>query len=235
MNTQAASAGAATVSQRAHRSPRAWALLLLALAVALGLDLWTKALAFSRVGPRPVVFVRDQVLDNPAFDPVPYGHTGHQVIPGVLQLRLVINRGAVFGIAANQRAFFIGFTLLALVAGMYVFRKLTTANAWNAHLGLGMAVAGGLGNLYDRLQLGAVRDFIQLFPGHRLPEGWYWPGDNPEMFPWVFNLADVFLLVGMVMLMVHLNRQDVWKRRARRHQAHELQPVTASCEGDRAA
>jgi signal peptidase II len=218
-----AAAPAPRAALRAYRSPRAWTILLATLALGLLLDLGSKWLAFRHVHDEPVTLEREQVVDNPFYDPVP-GHDPHEVIPGILQLRLVINRGAVFGIGANQRTFFIGFTLVALAAGLYVFRRLTAANAYAAHVGLGLALAGGLGNLYDRLQLGAVRDFVQVLPGHRLPGGWTWPGGNPEMFPWVFNLADVFLLVGMLMIMTHLNRQDVWRRRRR-----EGVPAAAEC------
>jgi hypothetical protein len=63
-----------------------------------------------------------------------------------------------------------------------------------------------------------VRDFI-----HPLP-GWLWPGHlaplgNREMWPYVSNLADLFLLIGIMMLLVHLwNRDRAVERSAPRPQ-----------------
>jgi signal peptidase II len=54
------------------------------------------------------------------------------------------------------------------------------------HLKLGMAlvIAGALSNIFDRLALGYVRDFIYIFWGN------------------IFNFADVFILIGIILLLV---------------------------------
>jgi hypothetical protein len=40
-----------------------------------------------------------------------------------------------------------------------------------------------------------------MTPRWELPFGLRWPGGSPELFPWVFNVADVLLLAGMAILL----------------------------------
>jgi len=52
----------------------------------------------------------------------------------------------------------------------------------------------------------AVRDMLYLFPGVKLPFGLRWPGGNGqgsnELYPWIFNLADAVLLIGLVFIFI---------------------------------
>lgn len=192
----------------AYRSPTAWGTLLVVLILGLTLDIGSKYVTFATVAEQPVELERDELLADPRHNPIP-PHDGIKVLPGrLLDFRLVINRGAVFGIGADQRIFFIVFTLIALIVGMFIFGKYTRANHFMAHAALGLILAGGIGNLYDRVVYGVVRDFLHMLPDRELPFGWTWPGGNPEIFPWVFNIADVMLLTGMVLLLLHINRID---------------------------
>ena len=80
-----------------------------------------------------------------------------------------------------------------------------------AHIAVGLILAGGLGNLFDRIVIGVVRDFLHMLPGWPLPFKWKYPatlGGGTEIFPWVFNVADVMLLTGMALLMLHINRVE---------------------------
>jgi signal peptidase II len=199
-------------SGRAFQAPAAWVILLSILAAGLTIDLASKAWSFKVVADQPVVLERRLALD-PDWAVPP--HAGVSALPGrLLQMQLVINRGAVFGIGENQRFFFVLFTLAALSAGLLVFARFTTSRDHLAHLAIGMIMAGGIGNLHDRIAFGVVRDFLHMMPGYTLPFEWTWPGGSPELFPWVFNLADVMLLSGMAMLMMHLSRVDKRRKRA---------------------
>ncbi|MHC4416446.1 MAG: signal peptidase II [Planctomycetota bacterium] len=194
---------------RAWRAPLAWLVLAVVLAGGLCLDLGLKHWSFQNVSPEPVMLDRQAIRRNPHWripphDPVP-------VVSRLLNLHLVKNEGAVFGIGANQRMFFIAFTIAALTAALAVFARWTSRRDRLAHVAIGLILAGGLGNLYDRLQFTFVRDFLHLLPGWRLPFGLSWPGGSDEVFPWVFNTADVMLLIGMGLLMLHMN--GVEKRR----------------------
>ena len=196
-------AGAGCRRSLAARSPMAWTRLLIVVVVGLALDLGLKHWSFANVAPEPVVLDRQDLLNDPSWR-IPF-HRPMPVVPGVIDLQLVDNRGAVFGIGADQRMFFIAFTVCALIGAMVIFARWTGKGSTMPHIAIGLVLAGGLGNLHDRIQFAVVRDCIHMFPGLRLPFGWRWPGGSAELFPWVFNVADVLLLVGMIMLMVHLD------------------------------
>ncbi|MEY4832983.1 MAG: lipoprotein signal peptidase, partial [Planctomycetota bacterium] len=68
---------------------------------------------------------------------------------------------------------------------------------------------------YDRLFVGAVRDFLHMLPRWNLPFGLSWPGGATEIFPWVFNVADVSLLVGLGLLYLHSRREEKRQMRVR--------------------
>jgi len=200
-------------SRRAFHSPKAWARLFIVLLVGLAIDLGSKAWTFATVADAPVVLDRQQLLANRHFNPIPR-HDSVTVLPlGLLDFQLVINRGAVFGIGEDNRIFFIAFTILALGAGVFVFSRYTQQRHRIAHIALGLILAGGLGNLYDRMAYGVVRDFLHMLPGWNLPFGWRWPvGGSNNVFPWVFNIADVMLLCGIGLFMIHINRVEKQRR-----------------------
>jgi signal peptidase II len=116
-------------------------------------------------------------------------YTPHPVIPGFLNWTLAFNTGAAFSFLADQegwqRWFF---TLLAVVVvGVLVLWLRRTARGdWRTALPLALVIGGALGNLIDRIRLGHVIDFIQVYLGS-------WP------FP-SFNVADSAISVGAVLL-----------------------------------
>ncbi|MGP1272898.1 MAG: signal peptidase II [Phycisphaerales bacterium] len=184
----------------AFRSRRAWLVLLGVLAFGLISDLATKYIAFHRIADQPVTFTRQQVIASDDLGRLIPRHEPVTIVPHVLEFTLVLNPGAVFGIGAGKRWLFIGFTGAALVLGLWMFAKWTTARQWFAHASLGLLLAGGLGNLYDRLVYACVRDFIHPLPGVRIG-GW-------EVWPYVSNVADAYLILGVAGLMLHLWRSE---------------------------
>ena len=192
----------------AWKSPRAWATLLGMFAVAVAADLWTKVWAFRTVAGDPVVLEYEQVSGNPGYG-IPW-HPGKVAIGwDILDFRLVLNHGAVFGIGQGRGPVFIAFTVLAVCTALWVFGRHTGSRSRMSHVGLALVLAGGIGNMVDRVSVGAVRDFLHLFPRRELPFGLRWPGGSDEWFPWVFNVADVELIAGMLLLMlaIHLNER----------------------------
>lgn len=196
------------------RSSRAWVTLLVIVLLSVVIDLWSKHAAFEQVANAPVSVVRDEVMRvKREIDPraiteqlIP-PHAPKVVVPHLLHFTLVLNPGAVFGVGPGQRLFFITFTLVALSFAMFMFAKWTTpTNTW-AHVAIGLLIGGGLGNLYDRLQYACVRDFIHPLPGVNWPFGLA-PLGNREIWPYVSNLADLFLLIGIFMLLRHLWRRE---------------------------
>ncbi len=180
----------------AWTSPVAWCTLMFVAVFGIGLDLWSKDWAFRNVAERPVVLDREIILADSDWRPPP--HEGIEVLPfGLLDFDLVMNHGAVFGIGQDQRTIFITFTVNAVTLALVIFAFGTRARSHALHVGIALILAGGIGNLYDRILFGAVRDFLHMLPGWNLPFSLNWPNGSPGMFPWVFNVADMLLLFGM--------------------------------------
>lgn len=192
----------------AWRSRRAWVVLLVVTLLGVGADLVSKRVAFRTIGPHPVEVRREDVLQlkHSLTSLIPPGSTV-TVIPHVLELSLVLNRGAVFGIGAGKRWAFILFTFGALGFALWMFGWWTGPEDRAAHVAIGLLLAGGLGNLNDRLVFACVRDFIHPLPGVVLPFGWRMPHGDREIWPYVSNLADLWLILGIGTLMVCLFRQ----------------------------
>ena len=184
----------------AGRSGRALSLFLLVTAVVLAADLGLKYWAFDHVAGRPVILTPEVVQDHRGFWGK-YLHDPVVVVPRVLHLQLTTNTGAVFGLGKGNRLLFIGVSLIATGVIGYLFAR-SPARAWPLHLALALILAGALGNLYDRIVYRAVRDMLHMLPGVELPFGLAWPGGVDEVWPWVFNLADVALMAGVGLVLV---------------------------------
>ena len=96
--------------------------------------------------------------------------------------------GAAFGIMSGSTLTLIIVSFVLIVA-LFIFNYFMKADSIFYSISFGFIIGGAIGNLYDRLALGYVRDFIFLD---------FWPS-----FP-VFNFADSFLCVGAVMLAIFI-------------------------------
>jgi signal peptidase II len=154
----------------------ALARFLLTAAVLVGVDLWTKAIAFERLA---VVGRGGMIIPKQPYE----------FIPGWLEFTFTTNYGAVFGIGQGQWSLFVAVSVTAIVILVYLFAW--SGRQWLYQFILGMLLAGVLGNLYDRVVFGYVRDMI-----HALPR---WP----TLFRWIFNIADSLLCTGVALMLVH--------------------------------
>jgi lipoprotein signal peptidase len=113
-----------------------------------------------------------------------------RTLSGVMQPR--VNKGALFGLASTRgdvaNAIFAGISIVAALAIAYWSTLQSTARDRVLCGALGLILAGTLGNLYDRLVFGGVRDFI-----HWHYYAWDWP---------VFNIADCCLVIGACLLLL---------------------------------
>jgi len=206
-----------------HGSGRRWAWIVLlgVTLLGLGLDLATKYWSFETIADRPVIVDRQEVLrlarevSPGAIALLIPSHEPVTVVPGLLDFTLVLNPGAVFGIGPGKRWFFMTFTVVALGGGVLLFLRATGPRDFGAHASVGLLLAGGLGNLYDRLFYGCVRDFIHPLPGVKFPFGWRPFGGSGEVWPYVSNVADLLLIIGIVYLVVYLWRSDAAAAAAR--------------------
>lgn len=103
------------------------------------------------------------------------------LIPGVLWLTHTRNPGAAFSLFPGHGPALAVVTLLILAVGVVLHRRLLALGYGPP---LALILGGGLGNLLDRLRLGQVVDFLDLR---------FWP---------VFNLADVYIVLGAVLIVI---------------------------------
>lgn len=130
------------------------------------------------------------------------GELAYQFIPGWLHFEWVENPGAVFGIGAGKRWLFVSVSVLALGFLTWLFAS-SPRRQWGYQIVLGMLLAGVLGNLYDRIIYAHVRDMIHALPG------WRWPSSEREVFPYVFNVADILLCTGVGLMLAHAVLMDI--------------------------
>lgn len=111
----------------------------------------------------------------------------HVDVLGPLGLTLAHNRGIAFGLAGDGGALLIAFTVASLVFIGWLFgREPERPGMWVA---VGLLVGGALGNLADRIRADAVTDYVDVLS---------WPP---------FNLADVAITAGVVLLALGFVRQ----------------------------
>jgi signal peptidase II len=118
---------------------------------------------------------------------------GSVVVPKILSIEPVRNYGAAFGLFQSARVFLIIVTCIILTIGLIAyFRYPQWRKSKTFNVGFAFVFGGALGNLYDRLFMkgGFVRDFINF------------DFLNFMNFP-ICNLADVFLNIGMLLLIVY--------------------------------
>lgn len=104
----------------------------------------------------------------------------------VFHLTYVENRGIAFGMFDGGRIFFILSTVIVLGLLLWFYHSAEKKNGW-LRFGTALVLSGALGNLIDRVFRGYVVDFLDF----RLID-----------FP-VFNVADIAVCVGAVMLVIY--------------------------------
>jgi signal peptidase II len=158
--------------------------LPLFLLIAVGgcaLDLWTKHVMFKRLGP-------------------PGGEIDW-IWPEYFGWQTALNQGALFGIGQGKVWIFAALSIGAGLAILYWLFIAGAARDLLLTIALSAVMGGVLGNLYDRLGLWsegldpnipryAVRDWIMV----RYNADWVWPN---------FNIADMLLVGGAGLLMIH--------------------------------
>ena len=110
-----------------------------------------------------------------------------------LQLVLVYNRGAAFGFLGEASGWQLPiFAAVGVIVSSVIVIRLARSAATQKwfEVALVLILAGAIGNLIDRIRVGYVIDFIELYYG-----GWRFPA---------FNVADMAIFLGAVMLVLEL-------------------------------
>ena len=153
------------MAQSSVKDPvRSYAVLLGIAGLVLWLDQWSKSA------------VRDNLAFGESWMPLdwlaPYARVLHWG-----------NEGAAFGIFQGASGFF---TVLAIVVSLLIiiYYPKIESGVWLLRVAMGLQLGGALGNLFDRLTIGYVTDFLSL-----------------GKFP-VFNVADASITIGAALLLL---------------------------------
>jgi signal peptidase II len=140
-----------------------------------------------------VIVVLDQLTKALVRATLPL-HESTTVIPGFFDFTHVRNTGAAFGMLNSVD--FPGKTLLlSLIAagaliGIAMYSLALATHQWAARLGLALVSGGAAGNLIDRLLMGSVVDFIDVYW-----QSWHF---------WTFNIADSAITVGVAIMILDM-------------------------------
>lgn len=120
-------------------------------------------------------------------------HESKMVIPNFFNLTYLTNNGAAFSMLAGQPAlwrqvFFVGAACIALAIIWIAQRSYGRRNCLYS-VALALIAGGAIGNLIDRIRLGFVIDFLDVYVGQ-----YHWPA---------FNIADSAITVGVTLFIVH--------------------------------
>ena len=118
------------------------------------------------------------------------------IIPGVFRFTYIRNQGSAFGMFSDSRWVFLVLSVVGIAAVIFYLVKFrpTQKLMW---IPLAMIAGGGIGNMVDRLFYGesfgngTVVDFLDFCP-------------FPNLWMWIFNVADSFVCVGAGILFVYL-------------------------------
>ncbi|MDR7482764.1 MAG: signal peptidase II [Armatimonadota bacterium] len=136
--------------------------------------------------PAGLVALADQAIKAAVVTALPVG-AAVPLLPGLLTLTHVQNRGVAFGLLPGVPPVVIGLAAGLLVAWL-VWTGGRPRGARGASAGGALMLGGTAGNLVDRLRWGYVVDYVDLH---------VWP---------VFNLADAAIAVGGALLVLGLAR-----------------------------
>ena len=153
---------------------------VVAMLVIVVLDQLSKYLIVSHFGMIEQIYVQN--LEIGTMDVILSKLPPLKIIPGVLNFRLILNDGAALGMLDNARWVFLILSTVAIIGVLvYMFWKKPQNKLLLAALAL--VTGGGIGNMIDRIWLGYVVDFIDFCA-------------FPNLWMWVFNVADSCVTVG---------------------------------------
>ena len=135
------------------------------------------------------LIVIDQLIKYNVFNNL--YNSSLSIINGFLNFTYVENTGGAFGIGSNNIVFFIIITVI--VIGILIKLLLLKKEEINMSIiiSFSLVIAGGIGNLIDRIFRGFVIDYIDISPLIKYP---------------VFNFADICIVFGIIILGISLIR-----------------------------
>jgi len=143
----------------------------------------------------PLILIVDQ-LTKLYIDGTMKLYQSIPVIDGLFNITYLRNRGAAFSFLAEaswRLPFFLLATVIAVIAILVAFTKLRDDQRFAA-VSLTLILSGAVGNLIDRVRLGEVIDFLDVYWRSH-----HWPA---------FNVADSAICVGVALLALDMYREE---------------------------
>lgn len=152
-------------------------------------------IAFAAYGFALLIIVLDQLTkawilslpDVASIKQIPLGYVFAEVFPPVLRFTFVQNTGVSFGLFGGGEARW-GLTIFSVLVSGALAWWATRADRRLLITAIGLVIGGALGNVIDRVRFGYVVDFIDV--------------SGTGVFPWVFNVADSAITIGVVLLII---------------------------------
>lgn len=114
------------------------------------------------------------------------------VVQNIFSLSYIKNEGIAFGFFPQYGHWLIMASILTIGLILFLLLRLKNINLWLASA-FGLVLGGATGNLWDRIWLRGVIDFIDIgFRNHR------WPA---------FNFADAMICLGVLMLLLSIEKK----------------------------
>lgn len=124
-------------------------------------------------------------------------HVGQSIniIPNFLSFTVIGNNGAAWSMLSGQTLFFYIVTTIAIIVLLIAFYKMRH-DGKVAMLSLSFLLAGTIGNAIDRFAHGYVIDMIHINVF------------NLPLLNFVCNLADIYITIGVVLLLIYIVKSD---------------------------
>lgn len=116
------------------------------------------------------------------------------ILGDFFSITYIQNRGAAFSMFSGERILLIVLPVLLVAGAMWYFLRKTQAH-WLFYTSWAMILAGGIGNLIDRILFGWVTDMLDF-----------------SIFPPVFNIADIGVTLGCGILVVYVLMEERFQK-----------------------
>jgi signal peptidase II len=127
------------------------------------------------------------IPDVASVEQIPVGYIFAEIWPPILRFTFVQNTGVSFGLFGGGEARWM-LTIFSVVVSVGLAWWATQSNRRLLITAIGFVMGGALGNVIDRIRFGYVVDFIDF--------------SGTGVFPWVFNIADSAITIGVVLLII---------------------------------
>ncbi|MGV3580518.1 signal peptidase II [Brevundimonas sp.] len=145
-------------------------------------------IAWAAYGFAAIVIVLDQITKYWMLLGFQLREVGRvHVLPPILNFSYVENTGVSFGLFGGGEARWV-LSIFSLIVAAGLAWWALKAERRTLIAAIGLVIGGAVGNAIDRIQYGYVVDFIDF--------------SGTGVFPWVFNIADSAITIGVVLLII---------------------------------